>query len=118
MFYDKINRKWVAEAIINGRKYSTETAKLICWEHDPVHSDNWGAIYKKTTGEFFFVESFCIGYYPKSWSNCKKTQIGTLEMFERTKRQITPLTIEEAKMAIEEWCSPNDYEELFGEVEE
>lgn len=117
MFYDKINRKWVAEAIINGRKYSTETSKLICWENSPIYPEDWGAIYKKKTGEFFFVESFCKGYYPKSWQYCwEKSE--HLDMFERRNRQITPLTIEEAKMAIEEWCSANDYEELFGEVEE
>lgn len=117
MYKDNKKHKWIAEAIINGRKYSTVTAEYVCGQHDPIHPDNWGSIYKKKTGEFFFVESFCIGYYPNSWKHCwEKSE--RLDMFERQKQQIMPLTIEEAKMAIEEWGSISDYERLFGEVEE
>ena len=117
MYFDSKKRILVAKAIINGRKYSTETAKLICWENSPIHPNDWGAIYKKKTGEFFFVESYGKCHYPKSWHYCwEKSE--HLDMFERRKRQITPLTIDEAKMAIEDWCSANDYEKLFGVVEE
>ena len=50
MYFDSKKRILVAKAIINGRKYSTETAKLICWENSPIHPNDWGAIYKKKTG--------------------------------------------------------------------
>lgn len=39
-------------------------------------------------------------------------------MLARAKQQIMPLTIDEAKMAIEEWCSASEYEELFSTVDE
>lgn len=117
MYYDSKKQEWIAEAIINGRKYSTETAEFICGKHHPIHPDDWGSIYKKKTGEFFFVESFGSGYYPNCWKN-SWDKSKRLDMFDRRKQQIMPLTIEEAKMAIEEWGSTSDYEKLFGEVEE
>jgi hypothetical protein len=118
MYFDYKERKWVAEAIINGRKYSTETAKRIVWKNNQIYPDNWGAIYRKTTGEFFFVGSFGISQYPNCWENAWNIEHKHLDMLERTKRQIMPLTIDEAKMAIEEWCSASEYEGLFGTVDE
>lgn len=118
MYYDYNNRKWVAEAIINGRRYSTETAKRIVWKNNQIYPSDWGAIYRKKTGEFFFVGSFGKANCPNCWEYAWNVEHKHLDMLERAKQQIIPLTTEEAKMAIEEWCSASVYEELFGEVEE
>ena len=112
-------QKLIAEAIINGRKYSTETAKLICMEYNPFKPEKWGALYQKRTGEFFFVGS----YYPTRWelalhSGKKEDNKMWDNMLERSRHSIMALTDDEAKMVVEEWCSVDEYIELFGEVEE
>lgn len=99
--------------IINGKKYDTETAKfLIRYSSSyPVNDFHFWEeeLYVKKTGEFFlYGEGGPASKYSKScgmnsWSGGK---------------EIIPLTIEEAKKWVENYFDADDYEEIFGEVEE
>lgn len=76
--------------IINGRKYDTETATLICKGE---YTSNFGyereELYKKKTGEFFLYG-----------------------------REIIPLSDSDAMTFVEKNGTVEDYEKCFGEVEE
>lgn len=98
--------------IINGRKYDTETAKYLtdytrgCASDFQYFSEE---LYRKRTGEYFLA-----GYggpMSKYAKNLGGNQIGYGE-------EIIPLTIEQAKAWAERYCDGNEYEEIFGEVEE
>ena len=103
----------MAKAIINGKKYDTETAMFIGNESYSNSSDYHyydEDLYRKKTGEFFLVgeggplSKYRIQTAQNSWS-------GTVDMF-------TPLSEEEARRWIERNCSAETYIELFGEPEE
>ena len=98
--------------IINGKKYDTETAKLI-------GADSYGgsksdfnyweeALYKKVTGEFFL--------YGEGGAKSKYgIPIGDMWGYGE---KIIPLTLSEAKAWAEEHMSVDNYESVFGIVEE
>lgn len=81
--------------IIKGKRYDTETAKEIF--ATPSYNDTGFEMYQKRTGEFFL---YC-------WSK-----------WEGTTPHIRPLTIEEAKEYAETHLTGDEYEEIFGTVEE
>lgn len=98
--------------IINGRKYDTDTAKPVAGYTCGCASD-FGyvdeTLYQKRTGEFFLhghggpMTQYGVRYEDNS--------IGFGE-------SIFPLTIGEAKIWVEERCDGDEYEKIFGEVEE
>ena len=98
--------------IINGKKYNTETAKELGTYSN---SGSWNdfdhfreTLYLKRTGEFFLLgEGGPRTKYAYSDGN---TRSGGAK--------IIPLTIEEAKAWAERNLSVEEYEEIFGEVEE
>ena len=90
--------------IINGKKYDTTTATRIACdtnfrgsitETDYYTSD----LFKKKTGEYFVYD------FGNKWSK----QAG---------EKITPLTEQEAKQWCEEHLDGDEYEAIWGEVEE
>lgn len=99
--------------IINGKKYSTETAERVgFYSNSPDRNDfHWEEenLFKKRTGEFFL---FCEGG-PASiyctWIDSRNRTSGD---------KIIPLTFEEAREWAEEHLDAEEYEEIFGEVEE
>lgn len=99
--------------IINGKKYSTETAEREgFYSNSPGRNDfHWveESLFKKRTGEFFL---FCEGG-PASiyctWIDSHNRTSGD---------KIIPMTFEEARRWAEEHLEAEEYEEIFGEVEE
>ena len=96
--------------IINGKKYDTETAKEI---YGFSSGSDFGYIskilYRKKTGEFFICgEGGAMTSYAKV---CEDGSIcGSSE--------ITPISEKIAKEFVEEYGSVEEYEQVFGEVEE
>lgn len=80
--------------IINGRMYNTETAKELGSRYWNNPTPTWRTIYKKKTGEYFLLEESRNG---TTWE---------------------PLTEEEAKAIAEEYITADEYEAVFGKVEE
>lgn len=98
--------------IINGKKYDTETAGLICSRDFSLEVGSFGyyseTLYKKKTGEFFlYGEGGALTKYAEITANGMKGG-----------ERIIPLTEEQAKAWAEENLSVDDYEKIFGEVEE
>ena len=97
--------------IINGRKYDTETAtKIDAWSNNCTRfSSCYEALYRKKTGEFFlYGEGGPMSKYAESCGdNC--TTGG---------EAIIPLTEQKAKEWMENHSTVEDYEQVFGEVEE
>ena len=98
--------------IINGKKYDTETAGLIC-RHDNgrIGSDFYyykECLYKKKTGEFFIYEeggaASCVAEMHNGFS-CGGSRIN-------------PISESEAMCFVEKYGTAETYESLFGEVEE
>lgn len=100
------------KAIINGKMYDTDTAKRIgdysCGYPNDYHYFS-EELYCKKTGEFFLHAEGGAGskyceYADEGWrkSGCR----------------IIPLSIEESKEWVEQYCSADTYIELFGPVEE
>ena len=88
--------------IINGRKYNTETAVLVCEEHC-YNYGNWQStheLYKKKTGEFFIYHRF------------NPNDVWTPANY------IEPVSEETALKFAQEIMNGDDYEKFFGEVEE
>ncbi len=87
-----------AKRIINGKKYDTDTAKCV-GEHmnseAGIYEYVLQSLYKKKTGEFFLC----------GWGEF----LGT---------EVTPLTLDEAKDWMERYSTADEYEAIFGEVEE
>ena len=84
--------------IINGKKYDTETATLLTETYKEFNGNfaqKW--FYRKKTGEFFY-EHHSTGIYGSSG--------------------ITPITNEEAKELLQEELSADEYEQIFGEINE
>lgn len=99
--------------IINGRKYDTETAKKLgYWSNayslsDFKHCEE--TLYKKRTGEFFLY-----GEGGAMTSYAQKDGDG-LWMYGEA---ITPMTEKDAKQWAEKYLTADEYESIFGNVEE
>ncbi len=98
--------------IINGKKYDTETAKYIderSFSNPRDFRYVYEALYRKKNGEFFLeykggsLSRYCV-YVSLTG------RVGG--------EGIRPLTIEEAKQWVEDYCDAKTYIELFGEPEE
>ena len=93
--------------IINGKKYDTETAKRLA-TYDNIGKGNiasytdfnyWcTSLYRKRTGEYFIYKQ------DKAWNDREEP--------------ITPATEEEAKTWSENYLDGDEYEAIWGEVEE
>jgi len=102
------------KAIINGRKYDTETASELATARN--RNFQWGdfqaweeTLYVKRTGEFFL--------YGKGGAATKyATPVG--HHSSASGDSIVPLTEEDAKRWAERHLRAETYEEIFGECEE
>lgn len=100
------------QKIINRKLYDTETAKRIGdYSYDYPNSFRYFSeeLYCKTTGEFFL--------YGEGGPASKYCEY-VAENRQRSGSRIVPLSIEEAKEWVEQYCSADTYIELFGPVEE
>lgn len=98
--------------IINGKMYNTETAKCVGWWDNGRYGNFYycaESLYRKKTGEYFLYGSggamskYSESCDSNSWSGgCK----------------IIPMTEAEAKRWAEQYLTGEEYEEVFGEVEE
>lgn len=95
--------------IIKGKKYNTETAKLIDFYGDGEGFTRWKEyLYRKKTGEFFLHG---MGG-PLTWyAEHRGSESWGSEL-------IIPLSLEEARKWMEKYSEVDLYEEVFGEVEE
>lgn len=101
------------KSIINGKKYDTETAKEIgCDGNNLSRRDfKWWAevLYQKRTGEFFLygeggpASRYAVSEDGHGWESGKK---------------IIPLSEDKARKWAEEHLDVDEYEEIFGEVQE
>lgn len=97
--------------IINGKKYDTDTAKFLLSRSNNCNGFSYchEELYVKKTGEFFLHgEGDAMSKYSRSCGD--NTWCGGEE--------IIPLTEAKAKKFVEEYGDADDYEEIFGEVEE
>lgn len=99
--------------IINGRKYNTETAERVgVWSNNLSYSDfrfKKEELYRKKTGEFFlYGEGGPMTDYAK--------YVGLRERIGGEK--LIPLTFAKARAWAEEHLEAEEYEAIFGEVEE
>lgn len=98
--------------IINGKKYDTETAtKVASWSTSGYSRSDFRfaqeELYRKRTGEFFLHGE---GHAMTQWAKSFGSARGWGE-------DIVPYTEEQAKLWVEEKAN-QEYETLFGEVEE
>jgi len=99
--------------IINGKKYDTETAKEVgYWSNGHSYSDFsycCERLYRKKTGEFFlFGEGGAMSRYSRS---CGQNEwCGGAD--------IIPMTEQEARNWAERHLDGDEYEAIFGDVEE
>lgn len=99
--------------IIRGKRYDTDTAKLVGEYWNEISPRDFGyldeALYQKRTGEYFLhgqggaMTKYAVSTGQNSWSGGE---------------QIIPLSYEAAKEWAEERLSADEYEDIFGEVEE
>ena len=97
--------------VINGKMYNTETAKKMAdWYYGyPGDFDYYEErLYKKKTGEFFL--------FGKGGARSKYSDNDGFETYGSC--EIIPYSEEQARKWVEEHCSGDTYEEIFGEVEE
>lgn len=96
--------------IINGKKYDTETAMEICgFSNGSDFRYISEILYRKKTGEFFiYGEGGAMTSYAKDYGN---GSIGGSS-------EIIPISEKRAKEFVEEYGSVEEYEKVFGEVEE
>ena len=97
--------------IINGKKYDTDTAKcLLTWDNGCTgFSYCMEALYQKKTGEFFlFGKGGPMSRYAIHYNNNYITG----------GEQIRPFTEQQARNWTENLFDGDDYEAIFGEVEE
>lgn len=105
-------RSKIMKKIINGKKYDTETAKeLGCWDNGYLSNDFSyceETLYRKKTGEYFLhgLGGALTQYSEKTWNGSTGGQV------------ITPLTEYEANRWAEMHLTVDEYESIFGEVEE
>lgn len=96
--------------IINGKKYDTETAQQVGYWTNGARGFGWmeERLYKKKTGEFFlYGEGGPMTKYAQHQDNL--TTGG---------EKIEPLTEDMAKLWSENHLDGDEYESIFGEVEE
>lgn len=99
--------------IINGKKYDTKTAQCVGeWDSGHPYNDfNWcsESLYRKKTGEFFLhgeggaLSKYTTTLDQNSWSGGE---------------EIIPMSEKEAKNWAEESLDGDDYEDIFGKVDE
>lgn len=102
----------MARTVINGKKYDTETAKLIDRDYDhPVNDFNhWDeTLYRKKTGEFF------IHGRGGPMSKYSKPAFGGGVT---GSSKFIPLTNEQARHWMENHSTVEKIEEIFGEIPE
>ena len=98
--------------IINGRKYDTDTAELVAeWDNGDYGDFDFvrEGLYRKRTGEYFLYGRG--GAQTRYALACSATNWGGGEGF-------APLAEDEARKWAEEHCDGDEYEQIFGEVEE
>lgn len=100
------------KAIINGKKYDTETAEFMASDSANCPCNDFAyweeSLYKKKTGEFFLMgKGGGLSKYAKSCGQNSWTG----------SKAITPLTLEEAKEWVENHAN-SEFEDIFGMVEE
>lgn len=98
--------------IINGKKYNTETATEVGYASSGLSYRDFGwweeRLYRKRTGEFFLHgEGGPMTNYAKYCGDCRACG-----------EDILPMTEEQAKMWAERHLDGDEYEAIFGEVEE
>ncbi len=99
--------------IIKGKKYDTETATKLGYACSNASRNDFSfweeELYRKKTGEYFMYAfgGPATGYAELCGNNCWKSG-----------ERIYPLTIEKAKEWAERYLDVDEYEEIFGEVEE
>ena len=99
--------------IINGIKYNTETAKEVGFYDNGLGYGDFHhveeTLYRKRNGKFFLyghggpASKYCVSVGTNEWSGGS---------------DLIPLTEDEAKEWGEEHMSVEEYEDVFGEVEE
>lgn len=97
--------------IINGKKYDTETAQML-GEYDNCRRSfdyKCETLYRKKTGEFFL--------YGEGGANTEYSKVCGDNSWCGGER-IIPLTVENAKKWAETHMTGDEYEKIFGEVEE
>lgn len=98
--------------IINGKKYDTDTAEEVgCWSNHQYGSFDFceETLYRKKNGEFFLE-----GYGGPL--TCYREACGSNEW--RSGTQIIPMTESEAREWAMEYLDGDEFEEIFGIVEE
>ena len=99
--------------IINGRKYDTDTAKVCGFMSKGYDTRDYSCyeetLYQKKNGEFFL--------YGEGGPSSKYASALDAHNYIGSCR-IIPLSEFDAKRWAEEWLTVEDYEEIFGEVEE
>jgi hypothetical protein len=99
--------------IINGKMYNTETAEEVgFWSNNYSYNDFRyceESLYRKKTGEYFLYGSG--GAMTKYATSCGDDWRGSGE-------EIKPMTETEAMKWAEKHLDADEYEEIFGEVEE
>jgi hypothetical protein len=91
--------------IIEGKMYNTETATEICTLSDSIwQGSQHGSLYRKKSGEFF----------KHWWHYGQQTSSGSIDNNE----YITPIAEAEALEIAAHRLSGDEYEAIFGKVEE
>lgn len=96
--------------IINGKKYDTDTAKAIGFDTNCASDFHYWyeSLYIKKTGEYFlYGKGGPMSRYCEYIGDCQTSG-----------EKIIPMTVEEAKEWAEKHLTADEYEEIFGEVEE
>ena len=98
--------------VINGRKYDTDTARCVFVHYNTpdVRDFNYActSLYRKQTGEFFF-------HGEGGPLSCYATHFGNMSSGGQL---IRPATDDEARKFVEKYGDADDYEGIFGAVEE
>ena len=98
--------------VINGKRYDTDTAKSCGYDSYSNSSDFnywYEELYRKNNGEFFLygeggpMSRYAVSTGQNSWSGGEK---------------IIPLSVESAQKWAEEHLSGDEYEAIFGRIEE
>ena len=98
--------------IINGKKYDTDTAIAVCeWDNGLPRSDFKAMkrkLYRKKTGEFFVY----------NWGGAATCYAEMHGQWSSEGSEIVPCDENEARNFVEKYGTADEYEKLFGEVEE
>lgn len=98
--------------IINGRRYDTDAASM-CGSYSYSNRSDFHyfseTLFRKRTGEFFL--------YGEGGAASKYAEAEGLNSWSGGER-IMPLTLDEAQKWAEEYLDGDEYEEIFGKIEE